>query len=59
MQIMTNAEFDKTKFGKGDQIVVRKYFGTMIEQVYSVNFSLRTVNEHDAQLIIQHIKNKK
>lgn len=56
---MTNIEFDKAQFGKGDEIVVRKYFGTITERVYSVDFSQRTVNEHDASLIIKHIKKTK
>lgn len=53
---MTNEEFDNTRFGCNDEIVVRRYLSRFIEKVEYVNFERRTINGYQALEIISHIK---
>ena len=53
---MTKEEFDSSSFSKGVEIVVRRYFRTEREEIESVDFVWRTVNDYKASEIIKHIK---
>ena len=52
---MTDEEFDKTTFKKGDKIEVRHYFKTEIENVEFVNIIDRYINNYKPSQITKYI----
>jgi len=52
---MTDEEFDKTTFRKGDKIEVRHYFKTETEDVEYVNIIDRYINNYKPSQISKYI----
>lgn len=52
---MTNDEFDKIAFRKGDKIEVRHYFKTETEDVEYVNIIDRYINNYKPSQITKYI----
>ena len=55
---MTEQQFDKTHFGKGDRIEVRNYLKKETEDIEFVDFTERRINGYKPNEIIQYIPNK-
>ena len=56
---MTDEEFDKTTFRKGDKIEVRHYFKTETEDVEYVNIIDRYINNYKPSQISKYIHHGK
>ena len=56
---MTIEEFDNTKFGRNDEIVVRKYLHREKERVVWVNFGERLINGYKPMEIVEYITNRR
>lgn len=52
---MTDEEFDRTTFRKGDRIEVRRYFRETVEEVEYVNITDRYINNYKPQQITKYI----
>lgn len=52
---MTDEEFDKTTFHKGDKIEVKHFFKTEVEDVEYVNIIYRYINNYKPQQISKYI----
>lgn len=52
---MTDEEFDKTTFKKGDKIEVRHYFKIEVENVEYVNIVDRYINNYKPSQITKYI----